>query len=428
MSNAVNFNDMPVNYGLLYAFDCNTYVDGDTWTDFFGKSNFALTSAVKSDDGAIDFTVNSGNGILSVGESYTDSTEYYILKTNGTDTRTTYYFYLVTKDLSDTTRHALCYVGGANPSTRYFGAFEKTNDSNSNFVASTISAATDYHVVAVNRVGNTHRIFIDGVLAITQNGMTAFAPTKYKIWDLTIIRCAVICNTTHSDGEILQNSNWLLEQYGLKPRSKNSRLAGTDAVAIAYAIARNQESAAALQQLKKAYQDGMLDGDGDTTPSFETDDTDPIINTDPINDKDRGESDDGTVIDLSKGVMAIYENPDDPTDTVTVKIIMKHDEDTSTRYGYIYVETYDNTGKELGANQHRFLTFQGNRVYHLEKSSSSTQYFTKYICHFSNGSGYISGFYVVDNDDGHWTGGSSYISNPQWSIPSGYVYVGCKNI
>lgn len=380
MSNAVNFNNMPVNYGLLYAFDCNTYVDGDVWTDFYGKSNFALTNAVKAADGAIDFTVNSGNGILSVGESYNDSTEYYILKTNGTDTRTTYYFYLVTKDLSDTTRHALCYVGGESASTRYFGAFEKTNGSNNNFVTSTISAATDYHVVAVNRVGNTHRIFIDGVLAITQNGMTVFAPAKYKIWDLTIIRCAVICNSTHSEGEILQNSNWLLEQYGLKPRSKNSRLAGTDAVAIAYAIARNQESTAALQQLKKAYQDGMLDGDGKTTPTYETDDPEPTIKTDPENDDTHGQTGDGTVIDVSKGVWLTY-NDDSGNPSAYVRVYTDNyfwDRSLSGSYDWrkrrICVDIYSADGTQLYSDYDIFWINTGRTceyMSHGDKSESS---------------------------------------------------------
>lgn len=43
------------------------------------------------------------------------------------------------------------------------------------------------------------------------------------------------------------------------------KLAGTDAVAIAYAIARNQESAAALQEMKKAYREGVKRGNDGVT-------------------------------------------------------------------------------------------------------------------------------------------------------------------
>ena len=304
----------------------------------------------------------------------------------------------------------------------------------------------NWHVITLKRTSGYFYVYADGELIISETNTATTRGDKFMIKSISdvgstptvdeaitvYLKYCAIFNVVQTNRQIIENTNQILVDFGIKLPPHNTRLAGTDAVAIAYAIARNQESAAALQQLKKAYQDGMLDGDGDTTPSFETDDTDPIINTDPINDKDRGESDDGTVINLSKGIMAIYEKPDDPTDTVTGKIIMKHDEDTSNRYGYIYVEKYDNTGKELGVKQNRFLTFQGNKVYHLENAYVSGSYriecFTKYVCHFSNGSGYISGFHVQGNDDGHWTGGSYYISNPQWSIPSGYVYVGCKNI
>ena len=49
MSNAVNFNNMPVNYGLLYAFDCNTYVDGaETW-DKYVVPNFIRCGAIPKD-------------------------------------------------------------------------------------------------------------------------------------------------------------------------------------------------------------------------------------------------------------------------------------------------------------------------------------------------------------------------------------------
>ena len=83
-----------------------------------------------------------------------------------------------------------------------------------------------------------------------------------------------------------------------------SKLSGADTVAIAYAIARNQESTAALQEMKKAYRDGVKQGVKDGADTHE-DHTDP--NTDPIS-IDTGE-DGGTtepyIGDLTKGLYFI---------------------------------------------------------------------------------------------------------------------------
>lgn len=435
-----DFAKLPVKDGFQGCFDYTNYNDGDTWINqYLGGSelNFTMINAIKN-EGYILFPQMSGYAYLisDIGDNFT---VYAIIKGDKS-----------TSASSSNTCWTIT-TFGANSSYRvYVGQDGGTNKYNfwSPTGSSTNVSASEWHIIAYSVNNTVQKFYVDGELiksvgtsrnfsvdnlCINTGSYNGAIPGIVQHSANVYVKYIGYATNNHSDIQIKQNSDWLLEQYGLKIPEKNSRLAGTDAVAIAYAIARNQESAETLRQLKKAYQEGMLDGDGDTKPlPFETTDPTPIIETDP-NGGDYGQTDDGTVINLSKGIMAIYEKPDDPTDTVTVKIIMKHDEDTSNRYGYIYVEIYDNTGKELGGvPQHRFLTFQGNKVYHLENAYVSGSYriecFTKYVCHFSNGSGYISGFYVIDNDDGHWTGGSSFISNPQWSIPSGYVYVGCKNI
>lgn len=427
-------SELPYTTGLTDEFTTlvPTSVSASEWVNQKGTTNFVLQNAEFADS-TISLT---GNNVawLPIAEP-TEYTAYILCKTYIPTPRSSAYAQIF--GCINVSNRCSVYISNGTDTSKIYKLRTYTS---STYVNPTMD---NWHVITVKRTGGYYYVYADGELIISEANTATTRGDKFMIKSISdvgstptvdeaitvYLKYCAIFNVVQTDRQIIENTNQILVDFGIKLPPHNTRLAGTDAVAIAYAIARNQESAAALQQLKKAYQDGMLDGDGDTTPSFETDDTDPIINTDPINDKDRGESDDGTVINLSKGIMAIYEKPDDPTDTVTVKVTMKHDKDTTTHYGYIYVETYDSTGKELGAQQHSFLTFQGNQVYHLSKSSSSTQYFTKYACHFYNGSGYISGYYVHSNsDEGSWTGGSSYISNPQWSIPSGYVYVGCKNI
>ena len=87
--------------------------------------------------------------------------------------------------------------------------------------------------------------------------------------------------------------------------------ADVNAVAIAYAIARNQESSSALQEMKKAYREGAVDGDngnGDVTEPYETTDPDEDISIDDGNGSTTVS--DPAITDLTKGFWYAFGDPD----------------------------------------------------------------------------------------------------------------------
>lgn len=308
MSNAVNFNNMPVNYGLLYAFDCNTYVDGaETWDNSVsgGKAATVVGGTIYM-DGSVFFASGVNFAYWINDQSYKDSTKYFIAKALNTPSKSSYYWAFTERGASSSYTTDIDVYGSTGVITLYCNASASSSR--------TSIVSTDYHVITTTKSGTTARIYVDGVKYFELTGKTAFTPTNYGIGTASTtgntptesdndlyVKCALVCNAAHSEGEILQNSNWLLEQYGLKSPEKNSRLAGTDAVAIAYAIARNQESMASLQQIKKSYRDGVKQGVKDGADTHE-DHTDP--NTDPIGietDED-GNTKEPYIGDLTKGL------------------------------------------------------------------------------------------------------------------------------
>ena len=93
-----------------------------------------------------------------------------------------------------------------------------------------------------------------------------------------------------------------------------SKLSGTDAVAIAYAIARNQESAQALIDISKAYRKGIDNGgDGDVTEPWEDDSTGDIDipanqDTDPKNGNSSTSITEPFVGNWTSGVVSEYDD------------------------------------------------------------------------------------------------------------------------
>ena len=425
-------SELPYTTGLTDEFTTlvPTSVSASEWVNQKGTTNFVLQNAEFADS-TISLT---GNNVawLPIAEP-TEYTAYILCKTYFTP-NSSYSSSRWGQIWGCRNGSNRCYVGISMYSST---PYKLTTYTTSTYVNPTMD---NWHVITVKRTGGYYYVYADGELIISETNTATTRGDKFMIKSITdkgstptvdenitvYLKYCAIFNVVQTDNQINGNCNQILVDFGLKAPSKNSRLAGTDAVAIAYAIARNQESAAALRQLKKAYQDGMLDGDGDTTPTYETDDTDPIIETDPENNGDHGQTNDGTVVDLSKGIMAIYENPNDPTDTVTVEIKMMHDKDkVGSNYlykGYILVKVYKSNGEEIGTNQHTFLTWQGDQMYHLWKYGTMSYYFIKYECHFGSKQGYVYGYTV--NQDGEISG----VSGPVWTIPDGYVYVGCKNI
>ena len=217
----------------------------------------------------------------------------------------------------------------------------------------------NYHVVCFTRKDGTAYLYIDGVLIGTgeskngyyggfchinryhQGGSFVDDPTDVEY------RMCAFGATYHNENIVKINTEFLLN--GIKP--KNNRLAGTDAVAIAYAIARNQESAAALQELKKAYRDGTVNGDNgndDVTEPYKTTDPD-----EPMPFPKDGESTintDDSITDLTKG----YWFACGDRDTETVKYYVK-----------VWIEPYY---YEIGS------TIQRNEIYAAIYTADGTQF------------------------------------------------------
>lgn len=305
---------LPFSDGLTHYYDYKDYVSAATeWANKSSGGNLIVTG------GSIDDMNKCVKLPQSTGYAYcpynigNNCTVYAIVKGD------------IPTGFSGTTWGiAVC---GANSSHRVFCG-QRTSDNTWGFYTpngtDTNISASEWHVMAFTVANGIQKIYFDGNLVVTSSTVSNFAlkglyinngayngtslsgTSKYSA--NMYIRCIVLFNTNQTADQIKANIEQLAVDFGLKSPSKNSRLAGTDTVAIAYAIARNQESAAALQQLKKAYQDGMLDGDGKTTPTFETDDPEPTIKTDPENDDTHGETDDGTVIDISKGIWMTHKD------------------------------------------------------------------------------------------------------------------------
>lgn len=147
---------------------------------------------------------------------------------------------------------------------------------------------------------------------------------------------------------------------GMKTTETPLNSADINAVAIAYAIAFNQESANALQDIKESYRDGIKRGvkDGaDTTEDYidETDDpkNDPIVITtdDDPNGDPSGGTDDPYVGDLTDGLYFVNTDPDtgEVTSYVEMKLDLSYVDSTSTRTqtGKFVYTAYDADGNVL---------------------------------------------------------------------------------
>ncbi|MGN1119381.1 MAG: hypothetical protein ACI4Q4_03415 [Oscillospiraceae bacterium] len=132
--------------------------------------------------------------------------------------------------------------------------------------------------------------------------------------------------------------------------------ADVNAVAIAYAIARNQESAAALQELKKAYRDGTVNGDNgndDVTEPYKTTDPDK-----PMPFPDDGESTvntDDAITDLTKGYWFACGDRDTETVKYYVKVwiepyLYQSSVTDLTQRNKIYAAVFDTDGNQFGSN------------------------------------------------------------------------------
>lgn len=288
-------------------------------------------------------------------------------------------------------------VCGANSNYRVFCGQDTSDNSWQLWTPSktdTNISASEWHVIAFSVANGVQKIYFDGELAntvstvkdfalkglyINNGGYNGAALSGTSAYSANMyIRGIALFNTNQTEGQIKENSEQLAVDFGLKLPEKNSRLAGTDAVAIAYAVARNQESAAALRQLKRAYQEGMVDGDGKTTIPYETTDPEPEVITDPENDDTHGETDDGTVVDINKGVWAAYTD-DDGNPSAYVRVYADDYFWSRTLAGIyeynkrrICVDIYSADGTLLFSGYNIFWINGGRTCFYMDDFSKST--------------------------------------------------------
>ena len=365
MSDILDFNDMPVNYGLVHAFDCNTYVSGDTTWDnsISGNTNATIVGASKYVDGSVYFPPDTGFAYWNTPLERSEITYYFLGKVDSTGTYTEAYRVIFSPCLINSNN--IYYLTLSCNDVENIGIWVEDG-----IAIRPNKSFSDYCVVAVSQFGGKVRMYYNGELVGTVDGIahnythfgivnnycTETPPTKGMPYLNTYVKCVIVANSQHSDTEIQKNSNWLLEQYGLKIPEKDTRLAGTDAVAIAYAIARNQESAAALQELKKAYRDGTVNGDNgndDVTEPYKTTDPD-----EPMPFPKDGESTintDDSITDLTKGYWFACGDRDTETVKYYVKVwiepyLYQSSSTDLTQRNKIYAAIFDTDGNQLGGS------------------------------------------------------------------------------
>lgn len=267
-----NFKQLPIKDGFKGCFDYTNYDGGDTWLNQYADGsgiNFNMSNAVKS-DGCILFPELQGMCYLidDIGNNFTlysifkcdysksaDTANYYVWLMSALGANANYRMYLYQVDLHT--------FGVMNVS-------KKTNVSSINFY--------DYCVTAISVCNGQQKVYVNGELVYTgttnidysideigvnlnASGYGGAVPTISQYNTANVyVKYIGYATSNHNEIQIQQNSDWLLEQYGLKIPEKHIRLAGTDTVAIAYAIARNQDSVKSLQEIKKAYCDGIKEG------------------------------------------------------------------------------------------------------------------------------------------------------------------------
>lgn len=400
----IDFEAMPINYGLNYAFDCNAYESGAVWTGYQGQEMILSDTVSKYLDGSVLFPSGKGYGYwINSAADYKDSTKYIICKATETSTSNSYNWifseragsYLYTTDIC-------AYKDGritlyANQNTPY-----------------TDTLATDYHVIAVSKSGTTATIYVDGVQKGQATNVASFTPTNYGINTASntnaipssstqnlFVKCAVHCKAAHSAYEIKTNSQWLLIQYGLAPEPLNSQMSGADAAVIAWVMAHNTEQSSSVAIQKKMYRKGIKQGadlGGDVTEKI----------TEPLGDEGFNVLDEnGPIIDMTKGVYIL-------TDETTIDGV------TGIFQLHVYLDGYSETiGQDTNTNRVVVeLTGNGiNETYtfpgpYWEGTTGDNAY---YMTQATINKGYpgITGVY-------YWEYGESYY-NRNWQFSGNYA-------
>lgn len=299
---------LPFTDGLTHYFDYNDYVSESTaWSNKSSGGNLVVTGGtIDTENKCVKLPQTTGYAYCpyNIGNS---CTVYAVVKGDKP-----------TWSSGTTWGIAVC---GASDSYRVFcGQTTSTNlwEFYTPGVKSTGISASEWHVMAFSVANGVQKIYFDGELVATTTTTKDFALKGLYInngafngnslsgtspYSATMyLRGIVLCTTNHTADQIKSNSNQLAVDFGLKEAEKDLRLTGTDAVAIAYAIAKNIEAMQALEDMKKAYREGIVDGDNGNDEV-----TEPYTTTDPddqVGFPDDGESTTSTdeaIIDFTDG-------------------------------------------------------------------------------------------------------------------------------
>lgn len=433
---AVNFAEMPVTDGFRGCYDYNNF-DGAECVNLYDSSGLPLNIVGGTvQDGSIYLPQTTGHGYVidDIGNNFT---VYAIVKGDTTTDFSGTSWGVAVCGTSSTYR-VFC---GQTTSTNLWAFFSPSS-------VGTAVSASDWHVIAYSVNNGLQALYIDGALILSSSTAKDFSADGLYIntgaYNGAVPDSSQKCSApmylkfigyavdNHSAAQIKFNSDWLLVQYGFMSAPLDSKMSGADAAAIAWVIARNLEQTASLTAQKRAYRKGIKkgsDGEAEIDETWETPDSTidlPVDEDGVVNEDD--------YIDLNKGIQLMYANPDDPTDTCTVKIYMDHTNDLDKgSYGHkgrLRVMVIYNDGSE--GDSGAFLYTGGYVVYHLEWNTANSgypRYFTKYQLIATNSTVRVRGYRVHPNQEA-WTtgaGGIGNIVNPSVNIPDGYVYVGAKN-
>lgn len=355
-------SNLPFTDGLTHYFDYNNF-ESNEWVNQSTGGNLIVTGGVKdSTNKYVHLPAKTGYAYCpyNIGDN---CTVYAVVKGG------------IPTGFSGTSWGiAIC---GANSSYRVFCGQKTTNNFWDFYAPNNLSTnilAAEWHVMAFSVANGVQKLYFDGELIATSSTVRNFALKGLYInngayngaalsgtstYSADIyLRCVALCTVNHTDEQIKANSEQLAVDFNLKLPAKNSRLAGADAVAIGYAIAKNKEASDALTSIVKAYRDGTVngdDGDGDVTEPYVTTDPEEEIPlpdpTDP-NNGDGTVSTDGPITDFKNGWWYTFGDDESGIDDAYVRVWIEPYEYTTpdgqvTQKNKIYFTVYDGNGEEV---------------------------------------------------------------------------------
>lgn len=422
---AVNFEEMPVLDGFQGCYDYTNYSGGEVWGNQYGSgADFTLYDAEVGEN-YVFFPQKKGRGYIpeNIGNNFT--------------------FYAIVKTDAATHFSGACWgiaMCGESSSYRVWAGYSTSSNlyclGNGNGYPNAAETGSDWHCIAVSANNGQQCLYVDGKLAVGTDIARDYAITGFYIntgkyngavpsadtYSLNMyLKYIGYATENHSAAQIKLNTDWLLIQYGFKNAPLDSKMSGADAAAIAWCMKYNIEQTKNIKAQIKAYRKGLSKGAGVFEP-WETDDTEIEFD---VGEDEKGASDVGYV-DFKNGVQLGYVNPDDPTDTVTVRIFLDHSLDEYNGwdvYGLMTVIVYDKNGNEISTS--RMGYGNGAHPYTWHKETYST--FTGYQINAYDGGGSVSGYYINTHTGiEYWTTKSTYVSSPYWDCGN-YVYAGAQS-